>query len=138
MRRYLRSYRTRKNIRRTDGLRDQFIRQLTREAEALMQQWNAQFSQNLQAQMSKALQGIVAGDGAEPLGSSSGRAEPGSLASFGQLLATGVRVLVRRPRTTRDSRETERSIDAQSAFRLSRSQAMAEAQEAITRGDRNG
>jgi hypothetical protein len=135
-RRYIRSYRTRKNVYRTDALRDQFLRQLTREADALMKQFNEQFAQTLQTQMSQALQGIVAGDSQVSL-PTNGQPEPGTIGSIGQLLATGARYLISRPRTSRSTQETSRSYDAESAFRLSRAQALAEAQTHMQQGEKN-
>jgi hypothetical protein len=139
MRRYIRATRTRRNIRRTSALRDQFLRQLTAEAEALMQQWHAQFAQSIETQAQSALRGIVSGDGTlgSPGAETLGRPEPGTLGSFGQLLASGVRYLVSRPRTRRSEAETGRSVEADRQFRLSRAQTAAEAQAALERGERN-
>jgi hypothetical protein len=135
-RRYIRSYRTRKNVYRTDALRDQFLRELTREADALMKQFNEQFAQTLQTQMNQALQGIVAGDSQAPQ-STNGQPEVDTLGSVGQLLSTGARYLISRPRTSRSTQETSRSYDAESSFRLSRAQALAEAQTHMQHGEKN-
>lgn len=133
MKRYLPSRRTRSNVLDTSALRDQFIRDLTREAEALMKQLMEQFTQTLQTQAAQAFQGIVAGDSTTP----APMGEAGTLGSVGQLLSTGVRYLVSRPQTSHHSAESQRSVDAQSAFRLSSAQHMAEAQQAIQRGEKN-
>lgn len=136
MRRYTRSFRTRKNVIETSALRDQFLRQLTTEAEGLLKQLTDQFQQNLQAQATQLLQGIVpTTDGPSVPNMSTG--EPGSIASIGQILATGARYLVSRPRTSRDMVESSRSVDAESSFRLSQSQAAAEMQAQLLRGEKN-
>jgi hypothetical protein len=54
-----------------------------------------------------------------------------------QLLSTGVRYLISRPRTSRNTRETLRSIDNNTQFRVSNAQAAAEAQLALSKGDKN-
>lgn len=134
MRRFTRSFRTRKNIRHTRALRDQFLRELTREAEALMKQLNEQFAQSLNAQLSQLSQSIVAGDNAAPKLNAN---EPGTIGSIGQLLATGARYLVNRPRTSRNTAESSRSIDAASGFRLSQSQTAQQMQAALGKGEKN-
>jgi hypothetical protein len=135
MKRYIRSRRTRKNAYEPNALRDQFIRQLTLEAEALMKQQLEQFNQTLQTQLTQAMQGIVAGDvQTQP---SSSQPEPGTIGSFGQLLSLGARYLVSRPRTSRNSAETSRSIANEVEFRTSRAQQLAEAQQAIGQGEKN-
>lgn len=134
MKRFTRSYRTRKNVADQSALRDQFIRDLTKEANALILQLSQQFNENLQTQMTQALQGIVAGDAAMP--TTMGTPETGTIGSLGQLLSTGARYLISRPRTSRDTAETSRSIDA-TGFKLSRSQAMVEAQIVMSMGDKN-
>ncbi len=136
MRRYIRSFRTRKNVIRQSALRDQFLQQLSREAEALLKQLNEQFSQQLQSQMSSALRNIVAGDQQVAL-PGAGQPEAGSIASVGQLLSTGVRYLVSRPRTSTTSRETSRSVDAATNFRLSQAQTLAEMQAKMGMGEKN-
>lgn len=135
MRRYLPSRRTRKNVIDTSELRNEFIRQLTKESEALLLQLSKQFSQTLQTQVTQTYQGIVAGD-APSLGSGQAN-EAGAIGSVGQLLSTGVRYLVSRPRTRRNENESTRSIDNNDLFRVSNAQAAAEAQLALGKGDKN-
>ncbi len=134
MRRYIRSYRTRKNIIEQSALRDQFIRDLTLEATNVLKQLSEQFNQTLQTQVTQAFQGLVPGG---PTGATIAAGEVGTISSVGQLLSTGVRYLVSRPRTSRDSQETSRSIDSTAQFRLSSGQAAAEAQQTLGRGDKN-
>lgn len=135
MRRTIRSSRTRKNVIATSALRDQFIRQLASEADALLKQALEQFNQTIQTQAAQAVRGIVAGDTAPGIGTDG--SQPGTIGSIGQLLATGARYLVSRPRTARDTVETSRSIDANTSFRLSQSQASIEASAALDRGGKN-
>ncbi len=135
MRRYLKSRRSRSNVYETNALRDQFIRQLAFEADALIKQQMEQFNQTLQTQVAQAFQGIVAGEPPPPI--IPGQAEAGTIGSFGQLLSLGARYLVSRPRTSRSSAETGRSIANEAEFRTSRAQQMAEAQQAMAAGDKN-
>ena len=135
MKRYIPSSRSRKNVYDTNALRDQFVRQLTAEAEAVIKLQLEQFNQALKTQVAQAFQGIVAGDTTSTV--PTGNAEPGTIGSMGQLLATGARYLVSRPRTSRNSVETSRSITNEVEFRTSRAQQMAEAQQAISGGEKN-
>lgn len=135
MRRYIRSRRTRKNVISQSQLRDDFIRQLARESEALLQQLSAQFAQDLQTQVAQTFQGILAQNG--QTAGITPNAEAGSIGSVGQLLSTGVRYLLSRPKTSRNSRESARSIAAQTQLRVSAGQAAAEAQISLSRGDKN-
>jgi hypothetical protein len=135
MRRFIRSSRTRKNVINTSQLRDDFIRQLARESEALLQQLSAQFSQDLQAQVTQTFQGIIAQNG--PVNGVTPNPEAGSIGGVGQLLSTGVRLLLSRPKTSRSTRESARSIAAGAQLRLSAGQAAAEAQISLSRGDKN-
>lgn len=138
MKRYTRAYRTRKNVTDTSALRDQFIRDLTKEANAVILQLTQQFSETLQAQTAQAVTNIVAGDAA-PRATGDASIAPGDTGTVGsitKLISTGVRYLINRPRTSTNTVETSRSADA-SAFRLSRSQAAAEAQIVMSMGDKN-
>lgn len=135
MRRYIPSRRTRSNTIDTSALRDQFIRQLTNEANVLLLKLSGEFSETLQAQIAQATQAIVAGDGQNVAANTTGA--PGTIGSIGQLLATGARFLVSRPKTSRNSQESSRSIAATTQFRLSNAQAAAEAQSALNKGEKN-
>jgi hypothetical protein len=133
-----RSFRTRKNVVETSALRDQFIRQLTSEAEALVKQWSDQFNQTLQTTVTQAFQGIVAStQNASSAPTTTSAGEFNSVGSVGNLLATGVRYLVSRPRTSRDTQESSRSIDANNSFKLSQAQSAAQMQETLNKGDKN-
>lgn len=135
MRRFIRSRRTRSNIINTSQLRDDFIRQLSKESEALLLQFTTQFSQDLQTQVNQAFQGIIA-QNSTSVGVTPNN-ETGTIGSVGQLLSTGVRFLLSRPKTSSNSRETERSIQAGTQLRVSSAQAAAEAQLALGRGQKN-
>lgn len=135
MRRYLPSRRTRKNTIDTSELRSEFIRQLTKESEALLLQLSAEFSQTLQTQLSQAYLSIAEDD--RTGGRDNAQGSTGSIDSVGKLLSTGVRYLVSRPRTRRNANETTRSIDTNDQFRVSAAQAAAEAQQALGKGDKN-
>jgi hypothetical protein len=134
MKRYLKSRRSRSNVIETSALRDQFIRQLALETDALIKRQLDQFNQTLQTQVARAFQGIVAGDNPN---APTGQTEPGSIGSFGQLLSLGARYLVSRPRTSRSSTETSRSVANETEFRTSRAQQLAEAQQMIAGGEKN-
>ncbi len=120
MRRYLPSSRTRTNSADTNALRDQFVRQLTSEAEKIAKQFSDQFSQSLQSQAEQAFSG--------------GGFDIGNLS---KLVSSGVRYFVNRPKTTSTTRESVRSIDSNAQFRVSNAQAAAEAQLALNKGDKN-
>lgn len=134
MRRFTRSFRTRKNVRHASALRTQFLRELSREAEALMKQLTEQFNQSLQTQLTQLFQSIAPGD--SPALPATGT-QPGTIGSIGQLLATGARLLASRPRTSRNTQETSRSVDVTAQFKLSQAQALAEAQTTLGKGDKN-
>lgn len=135
MRRYIRSSRTRKNVIETSALRDQFIKQLTAEATALLSQFSEQFSQTLQTQLNAAAQNLVGQSAAS--GGDGDKPELNSIESIGGLLSTGIRYLIAKPKTSRNTVETSRSVDANASFRLSQSQASIEASAALARGDKN-
>ena len=141
MKRYLPSSRSHSNVNSLSALGEQFIREFTLQAQAVMEELTTQFADNLQAQAAQVLQdqilpGIVS-SGADAIGdAATGDDGTGVGGGIGQLLNTGVRYLVSRPRTSNDSVETARSIDA-AQLRISSSQAAAEAQQALSKGSRN-
>lgn len=135
MRRFTRSFRTRKNVRRSSALEQQFLRELARESERLMKQLTEQFDQTLQAQLNQALQSFAgSGPAIAPANDGSSLA---SVKGIGQLLNTGLRLLVSRPRTSRDSVESTRSIETTASFRVSQAQVAAELQMALAKGEKN-
>jgi hypothetical protein len=126
MPRYIRAKRTSSNSTTTDQLRDQFLRQLTREAEATLRQLTQQFNQDLERQ-SADFMGTLLG------GNTSGS---GSAGLFG-IAASAGRYLFNKPKTKESTRETTRSGEETERFRLSQSQLMAEANATIARGEKN-
>lgn len=134
-RRYTRSSRSSKNTQPFDQLREQMLRELTREATALLQQFTQQLNQQVQMQMTSFAQGIVPEDSFPVTPSASATASP--LGNLTQLLGSGVRYLATRPRTSRHTEESARSIASNSTFKLSKSQAAVELQSNLSRGDRN-
>ena len=124
MKRYLPSIRTRSGP-STSALRDQFISELTREAQAVMRQLSQEFTQSLQSQATQALQGLSIDDTSLPLGETT------------QLLTTGARLLFGQPKVTQTTAETSASQQAAAQFRVSQAQTLAEANQTIARGDKN-
>ena len=137
MRRFTRSFRTRKNIHHPSALSDQFLRELMRESEALMKQLSEQFDKTLQAQLAQAVQGFGAGDASAPASAEGGRTALDTIGGIGQLLSTGARYLISRPSTSRNTVESSRSVDAAAGFRLSQSQVAADMQAALGKGEKN-
>lgn len=127
MARYIPAKRIRSTTSDADRLRDQFIRQLTQEAQATLRRMTEQFNQNLERQSSEFMSGLL-GDG-----SGSGNA---SGSAFG-MFSTAARYLFNRPRITESTRESTRSSQEERYFRVSQSQLMAEAAEALSKGDKN-
>jgi hypothetical protein len=113
----------------TSALQEQFINELTTQAQTVMKQLTDEFTQNLQAQSAQFLQGIVGsgGDGSDGIG---------GIGNFAQLLSTAGKLLVP-AKTTVSSNETSRSRDVDQYFRLSQSQALAEAGATLSKGDKN-
>ena len=132
MRRYIQSFSTRSNIRNTDALRDQFIRQLTEESTKILAQLSQQFTQDLQTQATQVLQNAFAQQSstATPTGT-------GDYSSAANLLSLGTRYLLSRPQQSHSSRETSRSQFEEEQFRLSRNQALAEATTSLGNGEKN-
>ncbi len=139
MKRYLPSSRTRSSITTTSALGDQLIREFTKQAQSIMQELATQFTDTLQQQSAQIVTrasgfstsgtadvgGTVAGSNADQIG------------GIGQLLNTGARYLISRPRTSTNTAETGRSIDTASQFRVSTAQSAAEAQQMLNRGSKN-
>ncbi len=125
MPRYIKSKRTSSGTSsEEDRLRDQFLKDLTQQAQTIMKQMQQEFSQDLQQQSSQIL-GLLNGEG-----NASG-------AGLGSIFSTASRFFFSRPRTRTSTRESTRSHEETDRFRLSQSQLMAEASEAMSRGDKN-
>ena len=129
MPRYIRARRTSSNSSNTEltRLRDQFIRQLTREAEASLKQLSQQFSQDLERQSSSFLSGLL--DGNSPDGAAG--------QGFTGFVSSASRYLFSRPRIKESTRESSRSEQESERFRLSQSQLLAETNAMIARGEKN-
>lgn len=110
-------------------LRDQLIRQLENEAQKLLKQMVQDFSRDLASESQRVLKDSLRSFG------SGGDGISGQ--SFSNLLSTAVNYVVSRPRSRSDTRESARSVAAAQQFRLSRSQAAAEAGASLARGERN-
>jgi hypothetical protein len=139
MKRFIASSRSRSNISSASAVGDQLIREFTAQAQAVMEELSAQFSDTLQSQAEQILQTQVAAhfgddsDDADDGGSGSGG---DNASTVGQLLNTGVRYLVSRPHTRTRTVETARSVQA-AQLSVSSSQAAAEAQTALSKGSKN-
>ena len=141
MKRYIPSSRSRSNITHNSAVGDQLIREFTAQAQAIMVELSAQFADTLQAQASQILQGQVSslvsgrsGVAGDAIAGSND--DVSSIGAIGQLLNTGVRYLVSRPKTSTSKVETARSIQA-AQLSVSTSQAAAEAQTALGKGSKN-
>jgi hypothetical protein len=123
--RILRARRITVNNSETDQLHDQFIRQLTREAQTILKQMSQDFSEDLEKQSASLLEAFSGGDNV-----AAGK-------GLTQLFSTGMRYLFSRPRITSNTTESSRSKEAEDRFRVGQSQMMAEANMTIARGDKN-
>lgn len=118
--------------RSTDTLRDALLKDLEREGEKMLRKMTTQFSRDLEKESGRILQGMVGG--------SRGRsANTGAIGldAVGSLVSTLIAYALNKPKTSTNTRESERSRNEASNFRLSRSQAMAEATAQLSRSDRN-
>lgn len=129
MARMIRSWRSRSGdaVRQvdTDQLREQFIRQLTNEAESALKTMSLQFTQDMQRQSSEFLGGLFGGESGS-----------GNSSTFGMFANAG-RYFLNRQKTTGSTQESLRSREEESRFRLSQSQALAEAQASFAKGSKN-
>jgi len=125
MPRYIKSKRTGSvTTTEQDRLREQFLRDLTQQGQAIMKQLSQDFGNDLQQQSTQLLQAL-SGEG-----NASG-------AGVGSLFSTASRFFFSRTRTRTSSRESVRSNEEAQRFRLSQAQLMAEASEAMARGEKN-
>ena len=128
MPRTIRARRTSTAITENDKLRDQFLRQLTRDAESTLRQLTQQFNQDLERQSSSFLSGLMGSDAPSTGGTSHGL--------FG-LFSSARRTTSNRLKASESSRESSRSQEENDRFRLSQSQFLAETTTTIARGDKN-
>lgn len=130
MPKYIRRTRTSRNS--NDGLRDALLRELEKEGEKLLKKMATQFSRDLEKESGRILQGLVGGTG----GKAGGSSNPG-LETAANLIGTLVTYAISKPKTTTRTRESDRSAATAADFRLSRSQAMAEATAQLAKSERN-
>ncbi len=112
----------------TNQLRDQFIRELTRDAERTLRQLSDQFNQDLERQGNDFMASLLGTEG-------------GSSRSLGNsmigLFTSAKNSLFNRPRTRETEQESQRSNIEETRFRLSQSQWMAEASATMSKGEKN-
>ncbi len=101
-----------------NAVRDKFLRDLNKEADALLQSYTKLLAQSLQSAFDGS--GSISDAGLASLATSAGKYFNNSA-----------------PKTTRSTRETDRSREVESRFKLSNSQSLAEAGSAIGKGDKN-
>jgi hypothetical protein len=118
-----------------DRQRDAFQKQLLRDGQKLLEKLSRQFADDLNAQLAQVLSGSARISRSGGAGSTSDTA--GIVGGISQLLSTTVRYLVSRPRTSSNTTESSRSQEVEERFRLSQSQAAAEASSSIYRGNKN-
>ncbi len=130
MKRYIPSSRSRSN----DSIQAEFLHNLNGEAQKLLTQLSRQFLKDLETQTTQILRASTEG---LQTGSSSSSGD-GSSGNFGRIASSIVRYLVTRPDQTSTSvTQSARSQAVEAEFRLSQSQAMAEAGQAVARGNKN-
>lgn len=131
MPKYIRRTSSSKNS--TDGLRDALLRELEKEGEKLLKKMATQFTRDLEKETSRLLQGLAGGDGR---GKSATGISPG-LETAANLIGSLVTYAISKPKTSSRTRESDRSAASTAQFKLSRSQAMAEATAQLSRSERN-
>lgn len=131
MPKYIRRTRSSKNS--NDQLRDALLRDLEKEGERLLKRMATQFTRDLEKESSRVLQGLM-GSGSNSRGTGRGTA---GLEAATSLIGSLVTYAISKPKTSTNTRESERSQGSAADFRLSRSQAMAEATAQLARSDRN-
>lgn len=114
--------------RTSNQLRDQLMRQLESEAQKLLKQMASDFSATLANESQRVLKDALSGLSSGEFLSSQGVAN---------LLSSAVNYAISRPRTRTSTQESGRSRATDRQFRLSRSQAAAEAGASLARAERN-
>lgn len=114
-------------------LQDEALNSLRQQTDTLLRQLTQQFVRDLQAIQQQAARDFASGSGGGDGGGSGGLA-----GSFSSLFSAGASYLFGRPKvTTGRGVESARSIDANRQFRLSQAQALAEASQVLSSGDKN-
>ena len=129
--RYIRSSRSSSGGRSTSALQDQFIRELTQEAQKVLKDLSGQFSRDLESQSSNFLQNLYGqganGDGQSGFGS----------ANVASLFANASRLFARTPKARVTTSESARSREVESRFKLAQAQSLAEAGVLLNKGEKN-
>jgi len=107
--------------------KNRILTQLQNEGDRLVQQLHDQFARELAKQMAQV---SSAGNG------SGGGGDSSAVSNYTALFSSAMRYLLR-PQAKTNMQETSRSREALQQFRLSQSQAAAEAQATLTRGQKN-
>ena len=113
-----------------DKLRNQLLSDLQSEAEQILKQMTQQFTDDLNSTMQSTLGGFTGSAGAD--GSSGG-----TLTGLPQLLTAGLSYIFNRPSTSVTTSQTSRSLASDQQFRLSQSQAAAQAMATLAKGNKN-
>lgn len=132
MPKYIRRTRS-SNASSSDKLRDALLRDLEKEGEKMLKKMASQFTRDLEKESSRVLQSLLPGG----KGSSTSGLGSAGLEAATNLIGSLVTYAISKPKTTTSTRESDRSKNEDSQFRLSRSQAMAEATAQLARSDRN-
>jgi hypothetical protein len=112
------------------ALKAQTLREIEKESQKLITQLQQQIATTLQEQLSRSL--IAA-----PTSNATFNATPSPLGRLSSILGSTLRLNFSKPSRSTSAQETERSQQAQSQFRLSRSQQMAELTRALGKGESN-
>jgi len=117
----------------TDSLRDALLKELEKEGQKLLKTMASQFARDLEKEGSRVLQSLLPGSS----GSSKDSGAVPGLEAVSQLIGTLVGYAVNKPKTSTSTRESDRSTEATSRFRVSQSQAMLQAASELSRSERN-
>lgn len=143
MPKYVRTRATRSSRSSSDSLRDAMLKQLEREGEKLLKRMMGDFSRTLEKETGRILGDVLGGSNRAGAGRTrgNGAGEGGLQTSLVSSAASLVSLLVaersNRVRTQTSSSESRRSRETEQAFRVSRTQSMAEATQALARSERN-
>lgn len=109
-------------------MKTQLLRDLEQQSKQLLTQLQQQFAENLQAQLSESL--VASYNGA-----SASSAATSPLGTLSSTLGSVLRLKLNKPSIDTNSQETDRSVTAQSQFRVSRSQQAADISSNLSKGD---
>jgi hypothetical protein len=117
-----------RRTRTSNQLRDQLLRQLENEGQKIIKQMASEFSSTLASESQRVIKDAIG---------SLRNGDAFSAQGAVNLLSSAVNYAVSRPRVSSSTRETERSQTAEQQFRLSRTQAAAEAAASLNQGNKN-